>query len=92
MIRTGNILKELKHICFVITISIILVTLFTVLFVWIDVVETNDAILFIAKMYITSSYVMMSVALTIVVIKIIGLTNSGITRINQLMAYKPPDQ
>ncbi len=92
MIRARDTIQELKWACFIITISIVLATVLATLFVWTDLVETNDAILFIAKMYITSSYVMMSVALTIVVIKIIGLTNSGITRINQLMAYKPPDQ
>lgn len=92
MIRARETIKLLKYACLIITISIILATLLATLFVWIDIVETNDAILFIAKMYIRVSYVMMSVALTIVVIKIIDLINSGILKINRLTAYKPPDQ
>ena len=92
MIYVKDIVKELKYACFIITISIILVTLFTVLFVWIDVVETNDAILFIVKMYVRASYIILSIALAIVIIKIIDIINSGILRIKQLTEYQKQDQ
>ena len=92
MIYVKDIVKELKYACFIITISAVLATLFTVLLVWIDVVETSDSILFIVKMYIRASYIILSGVFAIVIIKIIDAINAGILRFKELTAYQKQDQ
>jgi len=87
-----KMIQDVKDACFVLTMCLLVTTLFTVLFMWIGLIDTNEAVMYTIKLYVKASYIMLSISLAVVIIEVINAVNIASLRIKQLTSYQIQDQ